>query len=413
MRKEVSVIVCIIMGLLIALPGEVMAQGGKITFGNLKVIPGITVQENYDDNIYFGNGSNNTTELKESDWITHLMPGLLFNYTLPGRGTVNAGYQGDYAYYDETDDNDWKNHKGIFGFDYEAPGGLILGLDNTYAKASDPFGSDNQYKLGVPQTKRWSDTMKSKVGFNFSNNLKAFGYYNYYKQDFKLDQDYTQNYNSDEFGLGVQMRVMPKTWAFVRYHYGVRDYTSHPATSNLRDANDADFSWNRVNTGLTWDTEAKLSGELNLGYQWKSYDNTFDPNGNRYDARDSWIAATSISYKATTSTTFTLSVTRAVRDSGADSSEYYDDTGFALGVIQTLYSKFTLTATGAYSKNEYNLPVINKKDQDNYLGNIGLDYKIQDWLSAGVGYTYMKKDSNYITDEYTDNQFLVSLRAMY
>ena len=45
----------------ILLFSQVMAQGGRIRFNNLKVIPGITLQEVYDDNIYLGSGSNNTT----------------------------------------------------------------------------------------------------------------------------------------------------------------------------------------------------------------------------------------------------------------------------------------------------------------------------------------------------------------
>ena len=57
----------------------------------------------YDDNIFLGNGNNNTTELKESDWITHTVPSLLLNYQLDGRGQVNAGYLGDYAWYRDND----------------------------------------------------------------------------------------------------------------------------------------------------------------------------------------------------------------------------------------------------------------------------------------------------------------------
>ena len=71
--------------------------GGKIKLGRLTVIPGFTLQEVYDDNIFSGNGKNNTTELKESDWITHTVPSLLLNYQLDGRGQINAGYLGDYA----------------------------------------------------------------------------------------------------------------------------------------------------------------------------------------------------------------------------------------------------------------------------------------------------------------------------
>ncbi|MEW6667871.1 MAG: outer membrane beta-barrel protein [Thermodesulfobacteriota bacterium] len=416
MRKKLfPLTLCISLIVLLALAFETQAQqpGGKLTVGRLKIIPSLGLQGIYDDNIYLGNASNNTTELKESDWITHVMPGVLFDYAMDGRGTVRLGYQGDLAYYSDTSNNDWKNHRGIFGLDYQAPSGLILGIDNTYMKAADPYGSDNQYKLGVPQTKRWSDGVKTKAGWNFSDRFKVLGYYNYYKQDYKLETDFSQDYDYNEVGLGAQMKVLPKTWAFVRYFYGARDYYSHPAGTGVTDANDGDFDWHRGEAGLTWDTGAKLIGELNFGYQWKSYDNTLDPRGLRYDGRDTWVAATRVNYTATSTTTLTFSLIRAVRDTGSDSNEYYDDTGVGLGLTQILFTKFTLTTTAGYSKNEYNLPVVNAKDQDNYLFTIGLDYRVQDWLTAGVGYTYTRKESNYETDEYKDNQFMVSLRAVY
>jgi hypothetical protein len=416
MRKELfPIALCMSLILILGLAVESLAQpqpGGKLTVGRLKIIPTLGLQEVYDDNIFLGNGSNNTTELKTSDWITHVMPGVLFDYALDGRGSVKAGYQGDFAYYKDNDNNDWRNHKGLFGLDYQAPSGLILGIDNTYLKASDPFGSDNQYKLGQ-QTKRWSDGIRTKAGWNFSDQFKVLGYYNYYKQDYKAETDFSQDYTYGEAGLGVQMKVLPKTWAFVRYFYGTRDYYSHPAGTGVTDANDGNFGWHRAETGLTWDTGAKLSGELNLGYQWKSYDNTFDPSGIRYENRNTWVAATRLSYAATSTTTLTFDLTRAVRDTGADSTEVYDDTGIGIGLTQILLSKFILKVTGGYSKNEYNLPVVNPKDQDNYLFSLGLDYRIQDWLTAGVGYAYMRKDSNYVTDEFKDNQLMISLRAVY
>ena len=90
------------INLLMFLSVSAMAQEGKIRIGNLKIIPAITLQEGYDDNIYLDNGNNNTTdnttELEEEDWITHFQPSILFNYDFIGRGGLALGYQGDLAY---------------------------------------------------------------------------------------------------------------------------------------------------------------------------------------------------------------------------------------------------------------------------------------------------------------------------
>ncbi|MBN1102780.1 MAG: outer membrane beta-barrel protein [Deltaproteobacteria bacterium] len=414
-RKLLPFALCLSLILFLSLAVDAQAQqGGKLKVGRLTIIPSLGLQEEYNDNIYYASGiPNNPTELEESDWITHVMPGILFDYTLDGRGSVWLGYQGDLAYYNDNDNNDWKNHRAFFGLDYQAPSGLIVGIDNTYVDTSDPLGSDNQYKLGLPQTDRWSNALRTRLGWNFSDRFKVLGYYNYYKQDYDLLTDYSQDYDYNEGGLGLQMKVMPKTWAFVRYLYGSRDYYTHPAGFGVNESNDADFEWHRAEAGLTWDTGAKWRGELNLGYQWKSYENALDPRGLLYDDRDTWVAATQVSYEATSTTTLIFRLGRAVRDTGGDSNEYYDDTGVGIGLTQILFTKFTLNAGAGYSKNEYNLPLVNPRDQDNYLFNVGLDYAIQDWLTAGIGYDYMRKDSNYNTDEYKVNRFMVTLRAAY
>ena len=399
---------CLVVSLLIFLTARVMAQGGRINTGKLKVVPGLTVQELYDDNIYLGNGK---TEPEESDWITHLMPGFGLNYSLQERGSLSLGYEGDLAYYSDNDDNDWQTHKGMFNLAYQAPGGLIVDIDNIYTDAEDPYGNDAQYKLGVPKTERWNNDLKANIGYDFGNRFKITASYNSYKQDYDLERDYTQDYDVNEVGAGFQMRLLPKTWGFVRYHFGKRDYFTHPAGTGSNESNDSDFDWLRVNAGLTWDTGARMIGELNLGYQWKDYDNEFDASTppQRYEDKDTWIASTQVAFRVTPTKTVALSITRALRESGSNTNEYFEDTGIGINLQQVIRTKFTLTVGGAYSQNNYNRP----RQDDNYDANLGLDYRIRDWLRAGVGYKYRKKDSNYVENDSTDNQFMVSLGAVY
>jgi hypothetical protein len=270
----------------------------------------------------------------------------------------------------------------------------------------------------VPRTERWTNDLKTKVGFRFANRFKILIYYNFFKQDYEKIEDYTQNYDQNEMGAGLEIRLMPKTWGFVRIYYGERDYYSHPVTvggvaTNSTEANDADYDWKSVRVGLTWAPGAKLSGEINFGYQWKDYDNRTDPAGNLYDDKNTWVASTAVNFTPRATTTISLSITRALRESGSNTNEYYEDTGIGVNLRQTLMPKLTLTAGLNYSKYEYNLPIVNPRDDDNYLVSIGLSYKIKDWLQASTGYNYNRKDSNYRANDYTDNQFTVSLTLIY
>ena len=404
----------LIIGLMavIVISSQASAQVGRLTYGKLTVFPGLTVQEIYDDNIFLGNGTNATTELKEVDLITHLMPAVGLRYALPKRGALALGYDGDLAYYRDNNDNNWQTHKGTFNLDYRAPGGVILGIDNIYTDAEDPYSNLDQYRLGL-KTKRWNNDLKAKMGYDFGNRLMILGFFNYYKQDYDLERDYTQDYDENEFGMGFQMRMLPKTWGFARFHLGQRDYFTYPLGTGVTGANDSDFTWRRLNLGLTWDTGAKLSGELNLGYQWNEYDNRFDVNGNAYEDKNTWIAATSVTHAVTPATALGLRITRALRQTGSNTNEYFEDTGVGLSLRKNILTKYTLTASVAYSVNAYNVPLNNAREDDNYNANAGIDYRIRDWLSAGAGYRYKRKDSNYTENDYTDNQFLISIQGVF
>lgn len=409
MKITKNIIVTIIFFFLFfTVSGRVFAQtGGKIQMGNLKIIPTLTTQAIYDNNIYMKNGSDDVTNKKESDWIYHFTPGIMFNYTLPERGHINLGYQGDWAFYNTNNDNNWKSQKILFDTTYESPGGLILAVNNNWMNSEDPYGSADQYALGRV-TKRWTDELKSKAGYNFGKVFKALLYYNLYKQEYADDVDYAQNYSNNEFGLGVETKLFSRTWGFLRYHYGMRDYNTF--YDGLNSDNNSDFIYHKASAGLTWDPSAKLNGELNFGYMWKRYENEFDATGSMREDKDTWVAATSLTYKPFTTTSLTLTIDRALRDSNANTNEYFEDTGLGLNLQQTIFTKFVLTLGAQYSYNDYNL---NNREDDNYTATAGLDYNIQKWMTLGVFYKYARKDSNIAINEYRDDQVMATLKLAY
>ncbi len=407
----------------ISVEDELSGEGGRIHVGKLTVTPALRLSEVYDSNIYLGNGYTNNpnnpnttlngklTKPIENDYIFHVNPGVLFSYQLPERGHVNLLYEGNWAFYNEYTVQNWNNQRGVFDFDYTAPTGLIAGLTNVYNNGNDPYGDATQFGLGYNQ-KRWNNDLNAKVGWDFFNRFKVVGFYNFYKQEYDFDSNATQNWTDNVFGLEFAMRVLPKTWAFVRYHYGTQSYDDDQISS----VNDASNKRNRVSGGLAWDGGGKLGGELNFGWQWLNYDNDRDTNGRAYENRNTWSADTSINYRATQNTVLTLNLARAIRSTGAARQEYYDDTNVGLNVSQDLPYKFSAKGGFIYGRNDYNTLNYQKTEDrvdDNYNFYAGVSYKIRSWLSAGLNYRYMKKDSNDVTQSFTDNQVALSLGASY
>jgi hypothetical protein len=400
-------------------PPQIQAPLVGVNFGNLSVLPGIALQSIYDDNIFLKNGrqyadpQQTLVQKKESDLVNHVKPGVLFNYIMPERGYVNLGYQGDFVFYRDNTNNNWKNNQGNFDVSYDAPGGLILGVNELFAKKEDPYGSADQYQIGRV-TKRAYNDLKTKIGYRLMANFRSLLYYNNYTQ--KYDNsifDFTQNYTDTEYGVGMESRFLPRTWGFLRYHYGTRQYnTLGPAETT--DQFNADAKWHRVNTGMTWDAGAKLSGELNLGYQWRKYDHQFTDalqTAQREDT-NTWIAATSINYIPTEGTNIAVNLSRAIRATASNTNEQFVDTAIGFNLSQRILYKLTLSAGLTYGKNQYNLPVGNERTDTNYLANVSMDYNIQPWLGIGIGYRYNRKDSNIETNEYIVNQVMATVNIV-
>lgn len=407
---------CIMALVLSAYCPFVSAQGKIRITEKLSMPLGMTLESVFDDNIYLGSGKNPNNlavnpEETVSDNIMHIKPSIGLIYEMPERGAIGIAYRGDWAHYATETENNWQSHSGLFNFNYQAPGGFMAAANNTYTDAEDPYGDATQFGLGVPNTKRSNNDFKSMLGWNFDDRMKVTGFVNHYSQDYAEDKDKTQNHTDLELGLGVERKIMAKTWAFVRYHYGDVDYDGRPqALPNLNDDNDSDYNFHRVNTGLTWDPGSKVTGELNFGYRWKSFKNDFDQFGNPYKDHDTWIANTVINWEALDNTLVFASLMRSPRVTGGFSGEYFDDTGMSLGIRHKFYTKWTAEALATYSRNEYNT---NDRDDDNYEFYAGLGYDIRDWLSVGIDYRYREKDSssslpNPELNDYKNNQVTLS-----
>ncbi len=422
--KIMKMVVFVAAVLLMSVPSQIQAQqGGKISFGNLSLIPSIEMQGVYDDNIYKGNGREYTNdkttleEMKEADWVTHAKPSFALNYAMPERGSIRLGYQGDFAFYDKNRNNNWKNNQGLLDVNYLAPGGLILGINDMYSNGEDPLGNADQYAIGRV-SKRWTNDLKTKLGYTLMSNFRTILYYNNSKQKYNDIADYSQDYTENEYSIGLETRFLPKTWGFIRYHYGERKYDTLGATQTTDDYNyNSDYKWNRVSAGVTWDPGAKLSGEFNVGYQMLKYNNEYADaiQTSRREDKSSWTAATSINFQVTASTDFGVNISRAIRNSGSDTNEQFLDTGIGFTFKQKLLTKLSLLGGVTYGRNAYNTltPAGDLRTDDNYSANVGLKYDIQEWIGVGVIYNFSRKNSNAELNEYIDNQFMASLRIVY
>ncbi len=370
---------------------EAAAKKGSSLITKIKVKPGIDVNSTYNDNIYLGSGIGN--DKIESDIIYNIEPKIMMEYIFPKkRGAMSLSYHKNFAFYDKNDENNWRADKAGFMFRYNSPSGLSLSVSDSYINTEDPYTSSSSYSRaieeGVPNIEKMNNDFRSELAYKFNERFIAMLYYDYYTQDSACESEFSYNYNVYETGIGAKMEIAPKTAIFLRYRYGTQDFFDPEDESK-----DADSSWHMVNTGLLWSSKAKLSGELNFGYQWRDYD--------YYSSAADWITTTILYYKLSEYSNLQSTLARNIRTSNANSDKYSDDTALTLQFDHNYSSKGRYTIKGLYEWMDDNY----EEKGDTYGFDVSWGYDIEKHLKLALSYAYKNKNANSNSDDYENNRF--------
>ena len=379
-------------------------QGNSIGRGKLRLFPEVSVAAVYDDNIFLDDSG------KSADEIIHVIPRLMIDYSLQERGNFRIGYTGNFAFYNDFSDSNWQMHNVGLDLDYRAPSGLTFKVADAFVDTSDPFGSRDEYALGQ-QKDRWYNLLGVSLGYRHADKLKILGYFNYNKQEYdNKEVDYSQNFDESQYGIGVEKRLTGRSWGFVRYYYVSRDFTTASPDSTENKTNNADYTSDRVNLGLTWDATSRITGELNVGYEARDYENPEDPDGNPYENDETWLAATNINYSLKPGVTeLNFRLMRGIYARGSNTSESFVSTDLGISILHKFFSWYRLNIYLGLGNNDYN----NSRSDDSYRAGIGLEYLVWRRFTLGIGYDYYRRDSNLPGDSWTNNRVMGTLILRY
>jgi len=426
---------------------DVPSSPGRLHWGRLAFLPRLGFSTTYDDNVFLGSGQYSIlvepmpgggqlpilNEARIGDVVFQFTPALALNLPLKGkRGRAGVGYVGDFALYADRSDNNWDRQVVNFDFEYATPSGFSLVLRNNFTDTSDPFGSLDQYELGVKK-RRWFDTLTPTAGYRFSRRFRSFLYYEFFNQKYIQLIDYSQNYRYSRVGPGFEVLVMPKTWAFARYFFLMKDY--YTDAFGVTPTNNASNDRHRVDVGLTWDATSKITGELNVGWEWILYDNTRDVAGLLYSNKNLPVVNTALNYEFSPRTVGTLYISREWREIGANTNDAFASTGVGINLSHGFFEKYQARAGFGYANDDYNDPdyrwiqpvhtpgqyyppytpgqTMDDRNDNNYSTALSLSYQIQDWLRVGVTYNLYAKVSNYEQYSFVDNKGTLWLVGAY
>lgn len=378
-------------------PSAPAEEGGYLKTGPFKVRGGLELGWQHRSNIYLS--ENNEV----SDNIYMVKPSVGVRQDFTSTSFWSLEYYGTWAMYGDNNNNNWNSHFIPFDFYLGGEKGPNLTISNDFWRSSDPYGSDNLYRLGQ-QTARTQNTFFIAPGYKFGEKLSAEVFFRYIILEYDLNQDRAQNQREYNYGGKAYYKIMPKTSLVGQYTYVTRDYTDQ-AESTGEDFKRQDFL-----VGVAWDATAKLNGEAKIGYSQQDYDNNRNAVGNKYEETSDFAMEINLVYAATPKINLFLDAFRGIKESTAFGSNYYLDTYGTLGARWAALEKLSVYGLFSYGTNDYNSTDGTSAREDKvYKFEAGVEYSFLQWLYAIGKYTYDKRDSNKTNLSYNDNVWYVGI----
>ena len=198
---------------------------------------------------------------------------------------------------------------------------------------------------------------------------------------------------SESLHLDVDWRFASKTSVFGRIE---RTETNFDLRAPNLDSGQTNYL-----IGLRFKTDDALSGVVGLGRSDRDFDDSsregFD--GNIYYAN--------LSYAINPFSVVQFNASRLVEETGDEDSSFYESELFGVSWTHSLSPKLIFDAYAKWIDDDYD---IGREDQFVDWG-VGLDYVWRDWLTAGVYYGEIERDSTIDGIEYEDQFIGIRLRS--
>jgi hypothetical protein len=396
MKKTFIAILGVALLIVMGFVGSAMAIG-NIKIGNIAVHPSITEKGMWDSNIDLNADNGTAEEEQRSDYINTLTPAVTFQLK-KSLLDVSVGGLVDIVRYKDYDKNDAENYTINFQDPY------------SQSRVGDP-----RYDEGKA-TKRKTNVAGVEVGYGLADRLAL--HLNYTNKYQKYDEDVDKDSNERDHIAGATLyyKILPKTYALFGYKLTTIEYFDYTNTSNYADCG-KDSKNHNVDVGIFWNQTEKLNGSVRVGYYWKKWDNAVNNAEEPLKDLNTWTITTHLGWKPLTKTTIMIDLTKGEIDSVDDKYYSYDQSVAGLTLNQQVANKLSITVGGNYEIDDYNSNTGAKEKKFNlYQANAGINYQIIKWLTAGISYTYKKKDaskSDFAVDEYKDHQTMFKITGSF
>jgi hypothetical protein len=359
------------------------------------------------------------------------------------QGLLSAGYTYSFKYYDEellnSTGHDVQTHMFNLGFDHAFNERYQLGIKDSFAIGQEPdilrAGNAMETYQRVP-----GDNMRNFGSINFDGAMtRQIGYQIGYANTW-------MNYDDEGTGYGpgpvdqvtsastsglldrvehiphvdLRWEVKPETKLIAGYQYRDVDYT---ADENI--AGDAfngyvqsDYRSSRSHygyVGVDHNFRPDLTGAFRVGAQGTDYYN--DPTADN-QISPYLLASLKYLYAADSTLEFGLTTDRNATDvlggyNGGDMTLDQQTTVAFLALTHKITPKLFGTLTGQYQYSEFNGGQYDGEAENYYMAGVNLEYRINAYFAAHVGYSFDGLDSDLPNRNMGRNRVYVGVTARY
>jgi polysaccharide biosynthesis protein VpsM len=346
-----------------------------------RVIPYVTERVEYESNL-FGTPSH-----AQDDFVSKTIPGILVSLPL-GRHRLDLGARAEILRYFDLTNQDTEHYFFLGDLKLDFPGGLRAGLNDDFARTSDPPGTELTGRI-----KSTTNSLHPSVGYAFADRYEVG--FDYVWTHVSFDS-LVQVLDRDEHTFGVTgfYKVAPNTRLLASYSYGIKQFDND---------SERDVTRHIAVIGVQGNLTSRLSSTFRIGVEKR------DPSSSNVRGYMGMIAGGDWVFTPTDRTRFTLITERFLAESVFQTNPYYVANMVTFGVEQQLLPKLRLTGRLFGGTNEY--PDKAQRVNGNFAwrsdevfgASIGAEYDIQRWLLVGADYTETRRYSNFENFQYKDN----------
>ena len=353
-------------------------------------IPGLRLTPFFSERVSYETNVFQVPSGAQADTIFKTIPGFLADYTF-GPNSISLGYRAEILNYVTLTSQDTVNHLAVGQVRLEYPK-LFVNVRDDFVKTSDPPNTE----LTGPIVSL-TNLLAPEAEYRLTSRLAVGANYAWTHVRFPTNDTVAADLDRDEQLVGGSLfwKILPK--ADLRFAYNYEN-----SIFNLE--NDRNFSAHRFIVAVRGDITPKLSSTFRIGVEKRDPDASFQPGYLGPIMGGDWI------YRPTERTTITLVTDRSVQESTFGDVPFFVTTSGGLGLQQLFWNKFTafLRVTGGL--NQYpNKQTVNgqtawRNDVFVAYGG-GLDYEIRPWLTVGLEYTHIGRNSNFPEFSFKDDKF--------